>query len=339
MSTEEIESTEETESVIDVSALIDAVWSKRKLIVLIVGIATILSLGISLLLEESFLASTVILPESDKSKLSAMGGLSDLASLAGINVGSEGSLVKLYPTIIKSEAVLKVVLYKKYQTKKFSQSVNLIEYWEINAKTPELQFENALKSLNELLQVSMDSKTSVITMTISMPEPQLAADILNEVTIELDKFIRNKRTTSAGEQRKFVEGRLTEVKEDLTKSENTLKEFREKNRQVLSPQLLLEQERLIRDVQINATVYTELRKQYELVKIEEVKNIPVINVMDPARAPAKKDKPKIVSNVLVIFFLSFFGAVGYSFAQHYYGEQIASIVIKLQTRNKNNLQL
>lgn len=127
---------------------------------------------------------------------------------------------------------------------------------------------------------------------------------------------------------------MNEVKEDLTKSENTLKEFREKNRQVLSPQLLLEQERLIRDVQINATVYTELRKQYELVKIEEVKNIPVINVMDPANAPAKKDKPKIVLNVLLIFFLSFFGAVGYSFAQHHYGEQIASIVVKLQTGNK-----
>ena len=78
------------------------------------------------------------------------------------------------------------------------------------------------------------------------------------------------------------------MKQDLTKSENSLKEFREKNRQVLSPNLLLEQERLIRDVQINSTIYTELRKQFELVKIEEVKNIPVINVMDPARAPGKK---------------------------------------------------
>ena len=82
------------------------------------------------------------------------------------------------------------------------------------------------------------------------------------------------------------------MKQDLTKAENRLKEFREKNRQVLSPQLLLEQERLIRDVQINATIYTELRKQFELVKIEEVKNIPIINIMDTARAPAKKELKK-----------------------------------------------
>ena len=44
----------------------------------------------------------------EKSKLS---GLSDLASLAGVNVGgSEGSLLKLYPAIIKSETLLKNVL-------------------------------------------------------------------------------------------------------------------------------------------------------------------------------------------------------------------------------------
>ena len=54
------------------------------------------------------------------------------------------------------------------------------------------------------------------------------------------------------------------MKEDLTKAENRLKEFREKNRQVLSPQLLLEQERLIRDVQINATIYIELAEALEI---------------------------------------------------------------------------
>ena len=121
------------------------------------------------------------------------------------------------------------------------------------------------------------------------------------------------------------------MKQDLTKAENRLKEFREKNRQVLSPQLLLEQERLIRDVQINATIYTELRKQFELVKIEEVKNIPIINIMDTARAPAKKDKPKRAIIVLSVFFLSFFSSVGYTIVKHQYGGQISFIVDKMKS--------
>ncbi len=330
MSTDNITEPPEPETSIDIFALLGAVWSKRKMIILIVTVSTLLGIGYSLILPESFLATTVILPDGDKSKMSSLGGLSDLASLAGVNVGGEGSLVKLYPTILKSETLLKNVLYKKYQTKKFQQPINLIEYWEIEAKTPELQYEIGLNALREVLQVSMETKTLVITMSISMPEPQLAADILNSVTAELNSFLLNKKTTSAGNQRKFVEDRLVEVKQDLTEAENALKEFREKNKQVLSPRLLLDQERLIRDVQINGVVYTELRKQFELVKIEEVKNIPVINAMDPARAPAKKDKPKKATIVLAVFLISFFGSIGYIIVQSQYGKLISDFVLKLK---------
>lgn len=318
-------------STIDGVTLVVAVWTKRKLISMVVICSTVVSIIISLLLQESFLSTAVLLPETDKSKLAGLGGLSDLASLAGVNVGGgEGSLVKLYPTIVKSEALLKTVVYKKYQTKEFEQPVNLIEYWEIEEKTPELAYEKALKLLTELLQISMDNKTLVFTLSISTPEPQLSAAIINTITEELDSFIRSKRTTSASNQRKFVEGRLTEIKLDLTSSENKLKEFREKNRQVFSPQLLLEQERLIRDLQINAAIYTELRKQFELVKIEEVKNIPVINILNPARPAAKKDKPKRTIIVITVFLLSLIGSIGYVIFQKQYGSQIEAKVRNLQ---------
>lgn len=334
MSTDNITEPPEPETSIDIFALLGAVWAKRKMIILVVTVSTLLSVGVSLILPESFLATTVILPDGDKSKMSSLGGLSDLASLAGVNVGGEGSLVKLYPTILKSEAVLKNVIYKKYQTKKFPQPVNLIEYWEVEAKTPELQHEIALKALHDMLDVAMETKTQVITMSLSMPEPQLAADILNGVTAELNNFLLNKKTTSAGNQRKFVEDRLVEVKQDLTEAENTLKEFREKNKQVLSPRLMLDQERLIRDVQINGVVYTELRKQFELVKIEEVKNIPVINAMDPARAPAKKDKPKKAIIVMTVFFFSFIISVSYTVIKQQNRKQISNIYTKLRSLGK-----
>jgi uncharacterized protein involved in exopolysaccharide biosynthesis len=52
--------------------------------------------------------------------------------------------------------------------------------------------------------------------------------------------------------------------------------------------LMMEQERFAREVEINSTVFIELKKQLEIAKIEEIKNIPLINVLDPARPPAKK---------------------------------------------------
>ena len=72
------------------------------------------------------------------------------------------------------------------------------------------------------------------------------------------------------------------------------------------------------------------------MKIEEVKNIPVINVMDPARAPAKKDTPKRATIVLSVFFLSFVGVVGYFVVKQQYGEQISKVTNKLRLLSVNN---
>ena len=313
----------EEESSIHWIEILSVLWNSKKLIAYVTGSVTVLAVIVSLLLPEYYRSTATLLPETEKGKLSALGGISDLAALAGVSVGGEVSLAKLYPTIIKSEAVLKNVIYARYSTKKFREPVDLIQYWEIEEKTPERSYEVALNNLRDGLDVSLDNRTSVVTISILTREPQLSADIVNNITKELDRFIRTKRTTNASEQRKWIEGRLVEVKVDLEKSENRLKEFREKNRRVSdSPQLLLEQERLIREVTINSTIYTELKKQQEIVKIEEIKNIPIINVMDDGRAAAKKEKPKRATMVLVSFFLSMAASVIYVIAVYRYDEPL-----------------
>lgn len=313
---------EEPESSIDWLALLTTLWSSRKLIAAVVGGATVLAVIVSLLLPKYYKSTATLLPETDKSKLA---GLAGIASLAGVNVG-EMPLEDLYPTIIESEAVLKEVIYATYKTERFPNPVNLIQYWEIESGNSLQDYEAALRQLQGELDVSLDRQTKVVTLSLLTREPQLSADILNNVVAELDKFLRTKKTTNATEQRKWIEARLEEVKKDLERSENTLKEFREKNRRVIdSPQLLLEQERLIREVQINSTLYTELKKQYELIKIEEIKNIPLINVMDAARPAAKKDKPQRAVIVLVSIFLSALGSFVYVVAMNHYGEQVQQV--------------
>src|SRR5208283_1117353 len=82
-------------------------WGSRKLIGIITGSVTAAAIIVSLLLSPYYKSTVVILPEVSQGKLASLGGLSDLASLAGVNVGGEVSSSKLYPTIAMSEAVLK----------------------------------------------------------------------------------------------------------------------------------------------------------------------------------------------------------------------------------------
>jgi len=56
--------------------------------------------------------------------------------------------------------------------------------------------------------------------------------------------------------------------------------------------------------------------------------------MDPARAPAKKDKPKRSYVVLSVFFLSIIGSAGYVAVKQQYGEKILAFASRLNLVNK-----
>jgi uncharacterized protein involved in exopolysaccharide biosynthesis len=307
--------------------MLSILWIDRKFIGIVTGSITILTAIIAFfVLTEYFKSTAVILPDADKSKFSSLGGgISDLAAMAGISVGGEGSIAKLYPTILKSESVLKNVIYSKYKTKKYADSIDLIHYWQIKDKSPEREYEVALSELRNALEVAIDIKLNVVSLSIETEDPQLSADILNKVIFMLDKFIRTQRNSNASEQRKWIEVRLSEVKEDLSNAENKLKEFREKNRMVIgSPQLLLEQERYMREVQINATMYVELKKQFELVKIEEIRTTPIISVMDYARPAAKKERPKKGNIILLSFIISIIGSGCYCIVEKLYWHNVTT---------------
>jgi len=312
--------------VFNLEVAFSVLWASRKLIAVITGSVTAAAIIISYLLPQYFASTVVILPEASQSKLAALGGLSDLASLAGVNVGAEASPTKLYPVIVKSEAVLKNVIYRKYRTKAFTDSVTLVQLWDGGEENPLLAYETVLRSLRDELDVSLDSKTNVLTVSLLTKEPQLSADIVNAIAHELDVFSRTKRTTNASAQRKWIEGRLTEVKADLENSEIALKDFRENNRRVVdSPDLLLKQGRFIREVEISSALFAELKKQYEVAKIEEIKNIPIVNVMDAGRPAAKNEKPKKAIIAVVFFLLSFFGGIGFVLLRIRYADTMTHI--------------
>ncbi len=314
------------ESSIDFTELFAVIWRAKKKIFLFVVAATVLAIIISLILPKAYKSTATILPETNASKLSALGGPFDIASLAGVNVG-EAPLTKLYPDIAKSEAVLKNIIYTQYKTDEMSSPENLIQLWEISGKTPYEQYVTALKILGSALSIDVDRMTSVMTVSIETKDPELSADIVNNVVAGLNNFMLTKRKSSASEQRAWIAERLSEVKVSLDSSEDALTKFREQNRQVASsPQLQMQQERLMQAVQLNSTLYIELRKQYELAKIDEIKNIPIINVLDAARPAAFKDKPKRAVIVLVVFFLAFFGSVGYVLVANWYGGEFKKLM-------------
>ncbi len=295
-------------------------WDSRKKFVIFNAVVLVLTLAYLLFLTKPYYESTVtILPDYGNKSSEMMGSLSGLASLAGVNVGDTPP-TQIYQNLITSETVLYDVIYAKYQTKEFSKPVNLIEYFAIEpdkSLPKDLQQRKMFLKLYEgfsktRLITDLDRMTKILTVSIEMPESKLSADVANKISASLDNYVRTKRKSFATEQRNYLEKRVAQVKDTLTYFEEKLKDFRSQNRMILqSPELQLEQVRLMRNVEIQQTVYGELFKQLELVKLQEVKDTPVINVKEEAKEPILKAGPKRFSTLIIIMFLSVLFSAGY----------------------------
>lgn len=286
-------------------------WLNRKKIIYINVIVLVLTLLYLIFMTKPYFQSTVtILPEYG-SKSNMLSQLSGLASLAGVKVG-DSAPTELYQNIITSETVLQEVIYSKYKTNEYPDSVNLIKYFEIKVddNNPELKKRKEFLLLYEsLLQnriaTNVDRMTKILNVTVSMPEAQLSADVANNLVEALDLYIRTQRKSYATEQSFYIEKRTQQVKDSLSFAEDKLKSFREQNRITSqSPNLLLEQGRLLRNIEILQTVYIELTKQLEIAKIDQIKDAPVLNVKEFAKSPIKKAGPRRASTLVTFMFLS-----------------------------------
>ena len=144
--------------------------------------------------------------------------------------------------------------------------------------TLEIQAVDAFLSRISVLE---DLGSGIYTLRVEASEPELAASINEEIINKLDAHQRQYNKSRTSEARKFIEERINSTESELQIAEEKLKTFRDRNRRIEnSPALLLEQQRLDREVAVLTGVYTTLKQQLETTKIEEVKDSEYVLVVD-----------------------------------------------------------
>ena len=298
-------------------------WQARwKLLWINGGVAVVTVMILLFLVKPYYDTSVTILPDYGTNVSSLLSQFSGLASLAGVNVGGS-TPTQIYQQLVTSESVLTPVIYAKYKTEEFPDSVNLIQYDEIK---PDESLPKDLQKrrmfLKEFARISksvittdLDRITQILTITVRMPEGQLSADVANNIANSLDNYIQTQIRTSAKDQRVYIDKRMTQVQDSLTVAENTLKQFNETNKVIQqSPALILQQSRLQRNVDILNTIYMQLAQQSELAKIQEVKDTPVINIEEPAKNPViKTGPPRLFVLIFIIFLVGIITGLYYMF--------------------------
>ena len=253
--------------------------------------------------------ATVLLPEN---KAGNLGGLAGLASQFGVNVPTGASVdlssPSLYPELLRSRTFAEKILDKEFYLDRYGKKLSLLAILTHGNEAPNVGQDRliarAVSTLNdEILAFDQDPKSTFSVIKVTTGDPEFAKELTDVVLAELEALNRYFKSETVSEKNIFIENRIASVEGDLEASEQALKDFNERNRQISSPALQLEQERLERDVEVQKGIYLTLKQQLELVKIEEVQETSVVQVLDRPTVAFKPSNKKLVLSVILSFIL------------------------------------
>ena len=218
-------SSENQEDSIDIIALLQSIWTGKKLILKTVLVFMILGLFIAVLSQNEYTASTTIVPQSSSEKPG--GSIGGLAALAGINLGSVGQQSSisptLYPQILTNISFQKELLetlitiegqdnkitYKEYYTNVYSPSVlSSIKKYTIGLPGVLIGLLKSDKTSNE------KSKNNDSLPQITEDDKELIELLLEQLSMEVnDKYGYISLSTTMPEARAAAE--LTQKAQEL----------------------------------------------------------------------------------------------------------------------------
>ncbi len=270
-------------------------------VVLAGGLGVIVALS----LPEIYEADAVLLPPSSGGMSSLLGQFAQLPAAVGLDLGGASS-GDVYPAVAHSRALLGRVLDHEYREGATYRDVLLVDM-----KRDSLADWLVVEELAGDLKAVKNLKGGTVTLRFRHTDPYVAAGLLNVVLQEMDAFYRSEVSSDAGAQLDLLERRLVDVRAELLVAENGLASFREANRGIQqSPQLMLEEGRLLRSVQLQNELFVELSRQKEVVKIRLAGEEEGVRILDHATVPFLRVAPRrslIVIAVTGVIVLLVFG--------------------------------
>jgi len=264
---------------------------------------------ISLLLPRTYTASASFSPQSTANVLSQLTGL---AAQFGVGVPTGEDVTQspqFYADLLGSGQLLRGLVETTYAFVDRGDTVraNLIKVYDIDEGSYERSREEAVRVLDRHVNVSTDLKTGVVTLSVDTRIPELSKQIAERALELLNAFNLQTRQSQGGAQRRFIEGRVQTTQTELREAEDRLQRFLQANRDFSnSPQLQFERDRLQRDVQTRQEVYTTLLQSYEQARIDEVRNTPVITIVEQPILPARPDRRHLALKGLLALFIGLF---------------------------------
>ncbi|KAA6350995.1 hypothetical protein EZS27_001692 [termite gut metagenome] len=337
------------EQEIDLIELAQKVWAERKLVLKTCGYALLIGIVVAISIPKEYTTSVTLAPET--SGKSGGGNMGALAAMTGVNLGNssgEDALsVDLYPDIVSSTPFLTDLFDIKITDKKEKIETTLYDYLKEHQQLawwghvfsfpfkvlgwvtslfkedePErdgnfnlfmlTQDETEIvKDLSNRITVSVDKKTGMTTLSITMQDPLISAIVTNVVMHNLQNYITDYRTNKARHDLEFTGKLFKEAKEDYNNAQQKYAQYVDKNRNTILQTARVEEERLANEKNLTYNVYNQIAQQLQMAKAKVQEITPVYTVVQPATVPLKPSKPNKILILVGFIFLGGVGSVGW----------------------------
>lgn len=301
------------DNVIDFKLLFKVLLNNKNFIVLLTLLFSISGVSLSYFFKKHYSAEITLYPAKNDN-IQGLAQFQAIAMNLGMNSKNNDQSFNI-PDVVKSRLIAEKAINQNWLSKKGSK-INLIELWGLNQvsrfslnknKSPDkaIVIEKAVNKFNDHISVSEDRLTGLIRISTKLEDPIIVASLANFVGQQVQNYIQKENSAQSTKEKLFIKERVSVVKNELEVSEMNLKTFKETNRGYEeSPELFMIFSRLFRESEAKKEVYLTLQQQLELARIEEVRQSPILHILDNAVTPTRKSSP----NRLVFLAISaFFG--------------------------------
>lgn len=151
------------------------------------------------------------------------------------------------------------------------------------------------------ISIDTDIETGIIEVIVEMPDAYAAAQLTELIVNKLTSKVTEYKIEKAKANLKFIEENFSEAEKIYNEKELKLAILNDKNQNIISSLSKTAYRKIENELNIAFEVYKGLATQLESAKLKVKEETPVFTVLEPARIPNEKSKPKRV--IIVIFFI------------------------------------
>lgn len=335
-----VSATSDEEAEIDLLELASRLWDNRRKIMRWCGIGAVIGLIIAFSIPKEYLATVKLAPEIKDGK--SAGSLGALASMAGLSAGSSSSDAlnpDLYPEVVNSVPFITSLFDVRVPlADDDSVTMPVIQYLQTEVSSPwwnvilglpgkligllkgsdEQSADHTLdnfrltphelglvEALRGRISTTIDSKSSLVSINVTMQDPLVAAVLADTVMARLQEFVIDYRTTKARQDLKYIETLNEEAKATYYKAQQNYAAYLDRNQNLSLFSAQTTRDRLQNEAQLAFNLYNQTAQQVQTAQAKVQENTPVFAVVTPATVPVKAAKPRKAIILVGFIFLGF----------------------------------